>query len=444
MTHLKTDIGSYELMAYFVIHIMPDPMRGYACSLDDCLEINNQACMWNDQGEKECRDIANTLFDWSDVSAFMYFGAKIDVGFPFNKHREEDTGGWVGPINIVMAQGPNRQSVFHDDDSAEVIERYVSRYVQTPSTNYIRMPENCTLVREEDFRKIAGDEAVKQTAEGQYDPDSPNNDDDWDPYEKYLNTCENGDVKPMLPLFQFDFVKRLGGIDDDDDSEKENIEVKLNYKLMTMPRKKDYMYDIYPKIQNRVNRAGLGFHISGPYCYGNDPKRGYSFDMNFDSRDPKKMLNLEHACVEGLPCAPPAADLYVLSKGSSIDVKPVPDNAAVVGVLPFFYLSLVFCILCGIIVHLFRVNQKLRSRLEERSGGEFAYGRNGGRDHVENGNASSTEAMGSSSTPYHAMDEDHLVISQQNGDVDCCLRDEHNDRVERQEEEMQNLLDGAE
>jgi hypothetical protein len=137
--------------------------------------------------------------------------------------------------------------------------------VQTPSTEYIRMPANCTLVREEDFRKIAGDEAVKQTTEGQYDPDSSNNG-NRDPYEKYLDTCENGDVKPMLPLFQFDFVKKQGGVDDG--SENEAIEVKLNYKLMTMPRKKDYMYDIYPKIQNRVNRAGLGFHISGPYCYG--------------------------------------------------------------------------------------------------------------------------------------------------------------------------------
>jgi hypothetical protein len=199
----------------------------------------------------------------------MYFGAKIDVGFPFNKHREEDTGGWVGPINIVMAQDPNIQdsmsSVLLDDNKAVVLDRYVSRYVQTPSTEYIRMPSNCTLVREEDFRKIAGDEAVKHTTEGQYDPDSQN-DGDKDPYEKYLDSCDYGDVKPMLPLFQFDFVKRQGGLDDG--SEKEAIEVKLNYKLMTMPRKKDYMYDIYPKIQNRVNRAGLGFHISGPYCYG--------------------------------------------------------------------------------------------------------------------------------------------------------------------------------
>ena len=62
------------------------------------------------------------------------------------------------------------------------------------------------------------------------------------------------------------------------------------------------MYKIYSQIQRRVNRADLRFHISGPYCYGDDPKRkrGYSFDMNFDSRSPKQlsMLALKgcHAC----------------------------------------------------------------------------------------------------------------------------------------------------
>jgi hypothetical protein len=200
------------------------------------------------------------------VSAFLYFGAKIDVGFPFNKHRAEDTGGWVGPMNIVMAQD---NSFMLDAsgtgtgtaDSQAVVDRYISRYVQTPSTEFIKMPKNCTLLREEDFRKIAGDEAVKQTAEAQYDPNS-NNVPDVDPYERYLNTCENGDVKPLLPLFQFDFVKAH------EESDEEAIEVKMNYKLMTMPRKKDYMYDIYPKIMSRVNKANLGFHLSGPYCYG--------------------------------------------------------------------------------------------------------------------------------------------------------------------------------
>ena len=32
---------------------------------------------------------------------------------------------------------------------------------------------------------------------------------------------------------------------------------------------------------------------------GNDANRGYTFDMNFDTRDPKKMIKLEHNCIEG-------------------------------------------------------------------------------------------------------------------------------------------------
>jgi len=256
--------------------------------------------------------LINNLFA---VSAFMYFGAKIDVGFPFNKHRAQDTGNWIGPMNIIMAQDD-----INADVDSNVVDRYVSRFVETPSTEFIQMPKNCTLLREEDFKKIAGADAVRETAKGQYDP-SGNGDND--PYEKYLNTCANGDVKPLLPLFQFDFVQ-------DKDTKEESVEVKLDYKLMSMPHKKDYMYDIFPKIQSRVNNMGFGFHISGPYCYGtstlhiitrwtslqllstlsmsthvfnsagNDPKRGYSFDMDIDTRHPKKMLKLEHACIEGM------------------------------------------------------------------------------------------------------------------------------------------------
>ena len=264
-------------------------------------------------------------------------------------------------MNIVMAQD---DTVLIDASGTKnndmIVDRYVSRYVQTPSTDFIQMPKNCTLLREEDFRKIAGDEAVRQTAQAQYDPDS-NNNSDADPYQKYLNTCENGDVKPLLPLFQFDFVK------EDQESDQESIEVKLDYKLMTMPRKKDYMYEIYPKIQNRVNRADLGFHISGPYCYGDDPKRGYSFDMNFDSRSPKQMLKLEHACVEGLPCTPPAAILYRLSGQSSIDVKPIPDDVTTVDVAPSIFFAIIVAILSSAVYYLFRSNQKLLLRLEEVS-----------------------------------------------------------------------------
>ena len=187
------------------------------------------------------------------VSAFLYFGAKIDVGFPFNKRRAQDTGGWIGPMNIIMAKDALRL-----EDSSNVVDRYVSRFVESPSTEFITMPKNCTLLREADFRKIAGVDAVRETAKGQF---NPNANAGTDPYDKYLNTCKNGDVKPLLPLFQFDFVQ-------DEDTKEETVDVKLDYKLMSMPHKKDYMYDIFPKIQGKVNRMGFGFHISCPYCYG--------------------------------------------------------------------------------------------------------------------------------------------------------------------------------
>ena len=94
---------------------------------------------------------------------------------------------------------------------------------------------------------------MRNTAAGQYSESDTD-----DPYAQYLNTCNNGDVKPMLPLFEFDFVKA--------DSGEEEVEVNMAYKFMTMPRKKDFMYDMYPTVQKRFNKAGMGFHISGPYC----------------------------------------------------------------------------------------------------------------------------------------------------------------------------------
>ena len=43
----------------------------------------------------KCVNLVDNQLIWSDVVAFIYFGARVDVGFPFNKHREEDTGGYV-------------------------------------------------------------------------------------------------------------------------------------------------------------------------------------------------------------------------------------------------------------------------------------------------------------------------------------------------------------
>ena len=71
-THLKTDIGSYELSASFVIHLMPDPTRGYECVLPDCNEIKNQVCLIEDSTDPKefeehvCENIAGNIVNWSD------------------------------------------------------------------------------------------------------------------------------------------------------------------------------------------------------------------------------------------------------------------------------------------------------------------------------------------------------------------------------------------
>jgi hypothetical protein len=306
--------------------------------------------------KKQCIDLttSNESLDWSDINAFIYFGAKVDVGFPFNKHRSEDTGGWIGPMNIVMAQDNI------DSGGSVTVDRYVSRYVTTPITQLIRMPENCTLLESQDFDMIVGKDAVMNTVQGQYDPNDPSGDGDTDPYDKYKHTCENGDVKPMLPLFHFDFIQ-------DSNTGAESINVQLKYKLMTIPSKKDYMYEIYPQIQQRFNHLNTGFQISGPYCYGNDPNRGYSFDMNFDTTDPKEMMKVQHDCVEGLPCLPTAATLYTDST-NSIPITPVPDDATTVSVVPMIIFTCIVLVLVGLTTFLFRQNRALRNKIRELNG----------------------------------------------------------------------------
>jgi len=59
-------------MAYFVIHLMPDPMRGYSCSLSDCKEVENKACLLNAHGDGECKNIADSVLDWSDGELVLY------------------------------------------------------------------------------------------------------------------------------------------------------------------------------------------------------------------------------------------------------------------------------------------------------------------------------------------------------------------------------------
>ena len=179
-----------------------------------------------------------------------------------------------------------------DDDSNSLIDQYVSRYVNTLSTPYLQRDPNCTLIQQVDFDSYAGLSAVNATIrrQRQYMPGD-------DPYESQFESCSNGNVQPILPRFSFGFTN----------SSLENIQIKVDYKILTMPGKKDTEYNLLPSLQKRFNHKDGAFHISGPYCYGDDPKRAYSFDFSFTSAHPNADISLFKGCVEGLPCLPPAA-----------------------------------------------------------------------------------------------------------------------------------------
>lgn len=64
-----------KLTAYFIVHFMADPRKGYGCALPDCHEIDNHVCMVtaaagddsNGNVKKSCHDIAKEKdILWSD------------------------------------------------------------------------------------------------------------------------------------------------------------------------------------------------------------------------------------------------------------------------------------------------------------------------------------------------------------------------------------------
>lgn len=105
---------------------------------------------------------------------------------------------------------------------------------------------------------------------------------------------------------------------------------------------------------------------------GNDPKRGYTFDMNFDTRDPKAMLKMDHGCIEGLPCTPPAAELYnKASSNGGPDIKPniVPDDGGTtIDVGSTIGFVLVIVLFASISLCMCCLNCRLRRKLKSVTG----------------------------------------------------------------------------
>lgn len=342
-TRMKALAGPYEMDVYFIVHLMPDPLRGYGCIQPNCTELMNHVCVeQRDDFTQKCVSLQDGPIEWSDVSAFFYFGARVDAGIPFNVHVEHTTGGWIGPLNIILAQNT---STTRTSDDTIIMDHYSVRYAETPTTSLLHNHPNCTLFGSEDFEKYFGKTAVQTTVREQVHATSH---DGEDPYAPYLKTCENGNLKPILPLFDFVFIN--------DTTKEEKLEIKLDYKILTFPKKGAPMYKLFPTLQERLNRRKGEFHISGPYCYGNDSNRGWTFDFNYDSKHESDYMTLVHGCVEGsyyyivyssasvvmlikahsllfwhiiigLPCVPSAGEISVSGAKTQVIHKPATKTA---------------------------------------------------------------------------------------------------------------------
>jgi hypothetical protein len=242
-THLSSHIpglGRYEVMAYFVVHFVPDPTRqNNACddnvdfldlsnsttssSMDIsnwCREWNNEYCQYTHEelkhAQPKCFNMTNkhVVSDWSDVNAYYNIGISMSAGFPFNFDNEHrDTGGWIGPYSIILAQKPSQSSSSSssssftdttDTNDNDDMDTYAIRYVRTTLTSHLqRYPINQTLFPFEGYLLSFGPDAVTATIAQQATIQHGQ-----DPFVSQYATCQHGNITPILPLYQFTQKKK--------------------------------------------------------------------------------------------------------------------------------------------------------------------------------------------------------------------------------------------
>ena len=288
-------------------------MADYSCQLPNCPERDNRICQRQgiDAGShrrKEdftCQNIQDIQSDWSDVAAFYYIGFHVHAGIPFRVEKVMDTGGWIGPYNLVLAQDIDDSTPSnvhaHETDlntihkfeerpsigwkrrqrkqkegissvnehlDATTVDRYRVRYVQTYSTPSLtrHKPVNNTLFL--DWDAVMGTTAVNTTRHRQADLRHGDN-----AYERYQGSCDHGNLEPILPLYGFEFRNKNNN--NNNNNSEEEVVVEVDYQLLVAPKTHNTAYNWMPWIQKRIHnqKDRLGFSIDGPFCYGDDPKR---------------------------------------------------------------------------------------------------------------------------------------------------------------------------
>jgi len=212
------------------------------------------------------------------------------------------TGDWIGPYPVVLAQNTNKtyDNNNNDEDKNILTDSYTVKYVHAPSTPYLKMADNCTLFRSKDFHDYFGPGAVNHTVYTQSTYAGNASDLDKDNFAPYYQTCENGNVRSILPRIEIDFLAPPPS--NDNETSPELINLHINYKILSFPSKDKIMYRVFPQLIKKKK-----YQISGPYCYNDDPNCGYTIDLNYSSLDEDdSYFKLHQACVEDLPCLPPA------------------------------------------------------------------------------------------------------------------------------------------
>ncbi|CAB9531469.1 expressed unknown protein (Partial), partial [Seminavis robusta] len=279
----EVNVSSHDkssLTAYMIVHFLADPRKAHGCELLDCQERDNQVCMLSaitDYGHtniaKKCHDIAKEKdVSWSDLTVFYYFGVKINSPSKPKAHKELSTGAWVGPFNLIMAQDAN-----DNNQTNNLVDRYVGRYVQsesmTPPFLQNMAPVQSTLYTKPDrYQDFLGTSALAYTTRVQANFTNSIGHEKEDPYSPYRETCDHGNMQPILPLLELDFYNN----DNNNDTANDPIPTfRLKYKIMAVPTPDEAVSRILKPLQSKFQGNGGYNIIGGPYCYGDDPNPLY-------------------------------------------------------------------------------------------------------------------------------------------------------------------------
>jgi hypothetical protein len=334
-----TDKDTPVLQMYVVSHITCDQNHPYAreCGCDTL--NSNQVCNYRTTyanhhfpGTNFCLDIEDSMrpnqfgFRVQGGDAVMYFTFGVSLKFPlFNVDKFVTTNNWMGPYTLLLPDNNLQQGGDNVTNTGGNLTAI--RYVSTAVSDMISQPYGYNVtVDPPDFTRLFGQQAINATLQTQHKLQALL-DANTDPYA-YALACDNGDVKPLLPLLDF--------------YHDANDEFQVKFKYQTF---------IYPdnEWERKLFNTWIkdGYPIKGPYCW-NGELQGYFLDFNFDTAKPNKNLNFKSGCFNNTPCVPEfmndcgaagSADISIPAESGTIELAWTIYFAAAAGT--FLLLSLI-------------------------------------------------------------------------------------------------------